>query len=247
MSLADPRLFAHRLVVLDTETTGLDAMGDDRIVEIGAVELIGCLPSGREFHSYLNPGRAMPAAAERVHGLSDAFLADKPVFAQIAGDLLGFLGESTLVIHNAAFDVGFLNAELLRCGLPPVTWDRALCTVELARRRLPGARHSLDALCERYAIDRSARVRHGALLDAQLLARVYLELLGGAQMGLSLAPPAAAGPQQGALGAATGAVDYSGRTPAAHGPTPAEFEAHAAFVARMREPLWTAAGAGGAG
>jgi len=246
MSLADPRLFAHRLVVLDTETTGLDALGDDRVVEIGAVELIGCLPSGREFHSYLNPGRAMPAAAERVHGLSDAFLADKPTFAEIAGDLVSFLGDSSLVIHNAAFDIGFLNAELLRCGLAPVTWDRALCTVELARRRLPGARHSLDALCERYAIDRSARVRHGALLDAQLLARVYLELLGGAQICLSLTPPVASGQAQGALGDAAALPDYSGRQPPAHAPTPAEREAHAAFIARLRDPLWATAGAGGA-
>ena len=244
MSEADPRLFAPRLVVLDTETTGLDAAADDRIVEIGAVELVNCLPSGREFHCYLNPGRPMPAGAERVHGLSDAFLADKPAFADIAADLTEFLGDTTLVIHNAAFDISFLSAELQRCGRSPLRLERALCTLELARRRLPGARHSLDALCERYAIDRSARLRHGALLDARLLARVYLELIGGAQIGLSLAPPAPPAPAEAMLAAPTARPDYAARRPAAHAASLAEREAHAAFVARLRDPLWAAAGAG---
>jgi DNA polymerase-3 subunit epsilon len=244
---ADPRLFAHRLVALDTETTGLDALGDDRVVEVGAIELVNCVPSGREFHCYLNPDRAMPPAAQRVHGLSDAFLADKPAFAAIADDLLDFLGDATLVIHNAAFDVGFLNAELLRCGRDPFTIDRALCTVELARRRLPGARHSLDALCERFAIDRTARVKHGALIDARLLARVYLELIGGAQIGLSLAAPVAAAPEQGALGGDAAPGGYAGRRPPAHAASAAEVAAHAAFVARLRDPLWADAGAGGPG
>jgi DNA polymerase-3 subunit epsilon len=248
MMAADGRLHARRLVVLDTETTGLNAAAGDRIVEIGAVELINCVPSGREFHHYLNPGRAMDAGAERVHGLSDAFLADKPGFAEIAGDLLDFLGEDALVIHNAAFDIGFLDAELARCGFPPLTMARAICTVELARQRLPGARHSLDALCERFGIDRSARVRHGALLDASLLARVYLELVGGAQIGMALAgpadPPAAPDPAS-APAAATGA--YAGRSVAARQPSAAELERHAAFIARLSDPLWPAGGSGGTG
>ncbi len=248
MMAADSRLHAPRLVVLDTETTGLNPAAGDRIVEIGAVELINCVPSGREFHHYLNPGRAMDAGAERVHGLSDAFLADKPDFAEIAGDLLDFLGQDALVIHNAAFDIAFLDAELARCGFPPLTMARAICTVELARQRLPGARHSLDALCERFGIDRSARVRHGALLDAGLLARVYLELVGGAQIGMALGGPAdPADPVADSAMAPAGASAYAGRNVAARQPSPAELARHAAFIARLSDPLWTAGGAGGTG
>lgn len=243
MSGADARLLAPRLIVLDTETTGLNALGGDRIVEIGAVELINCVPSGREFHHYLNPGRAMDAGAERVHGLSDAFLADKPAFAEIAGALLDFLGEDLLVIHNAAFDIGFLDAELVRAGFAPLTMARAICTVELARQRLPGARHSLDALCERFGIDRSARVRHGALLDAGLLARVYLELIGGAQIGMALGEPDPARP--GVPAGAMAAAGYAGRSVHPRQPGVDELARHAAFVAGLADPLWGAQGTGG--
>lgn len=179
-----------REVVIDTETTGLDPTGGHRIVEIGCVELLNHLPTGRTFHHYLNPERGIPTDAFGVHGLSAAFLAAKPKFAEIAESLLVFLADSPLVIHNAAFDLGFLNAELRKSARDPIPGDRAVDTLVLARRRYPGAPASLDALCRRYQIDLSARVIHGALKDAELLARVYLELRGGRQPGLSLASTA---------------------------------------------------------
>ncbi|OYX38795.1 MULTISPECIES: DNA polymerase III subunit epsilon [unclassified Sphingomonas] len=175
-----------REIVFDTETTGLSFSNGDRLVEIGCVELINRVETGATFHAYFHPERPMAPEAQAIHGLSDAFLADKPLFPHLCDDLLEFLGDSPLVAHNASFDFGFLNGELKRIGRPIVSLDRMVDTIALARSRHPGAKHSLDALCTRFGIDRSHRVLHGALLDAQLLAQVYVELTGGRQIGLTL-------------------------------------------------------------
>ena len=175
-----------REIVLDTETTGLDAHKGDRLVEIGCVEIVNRFLTGEQFHCYLNPERPMDPEAFKVHGLSDAFLADKPKFADVADRFLAFIGEDPLVIHNASFDIGFLNMELKRLKRPPLAADRVIDTLELARRRHPGQKNSLDALCARYGIDNSRRVKHGALLDSEILAEVYAELCGGKQSSLLL-------------------------------------------------------------
>jgi DNA polymerase-3 subunit epsilon len=178
-----------REIVLDTETTGTEAKGGDRLIEIGAVELLNHIPTGRTFHRYCNPQRAVSEGAFNVHGLSDAFLSDKPVFADIVGELQAFLADGRLVIHNAPFDVGFLNMEYARLGTnapPPIQLDDVVDTLPMARRKHPGAANNLDALCNRYGIDTSRRTKHGALLDAQILAEVYVELLGGKQTSLGL-------------------------------------------------------------
>ena len=177
-----------REIVLDTETTGFDPATGDRIVEIGCVELIDQLPTGKSFQAYLNPERLVPPETTKVHGLTDEFLADKPLFAHIVDELLEFIGDSPLVIHNASFDMKFVNSELHRCGRPPLHPARAIDTIEIAKAKIPGARYSLDELCKRFGIDLSARSKHGALLDAELTARVYLELVGGRQTRLVLAP-----------------------------------------------------------
>jgi DNA polymerase III subunit epsilon len=176
-----------REIVLDTETTGLNPQGGDRLVEIGCVELLNRIPTGREFHRYINPQRDVPPEAVAVHGLSADFLKDKPLFADVAQDFLSFIAGDALVIHNAAFDVGFLNAELQRVEGPEVTMDRVTCTLQLARRRHPAGPNTLDALCKRYGIDNSKRTKHGALMDSTLLAEVYIELLGVRQAALGLA------------------------------------------------------------
>lgn len=220
-----------REIVLDTETTGLDPAQGDRIVEIGCIELLNHVPTGRTWHRYLNPQRDMPAEAFQVHGLSADFLADKPLFAEVAGDLVAFLAEDRLVIHNAGFDLRFLNAEFAMLGLPAVPGDRAVDTVQMSRRRFPGAPAGLDALCRRFGIDNSARTKHGALLDAELLAEVYLELLGGRQTRLSLA--------QSDAGAAAAAAERPYREPRPHAPTAAEAAAHATFLAaELKDPIW---------
>jgi DNA polymerase-3 subunit epsilon len=175
-----------REIIFDTETTGFDPLTGDRLVEIGCIEMVGRVMTGTTFHCYFNPERAMPAAAEAVHGLSDKFLSDKSLFASKADDLLEFLGDSPLVAHNASFDFGFLNMELQRCGRPAVDMGRMVDTIAIARGKHPGAKLSLDALCTRYGIDRSHRTKHGALLDAELLAQLYIELTGGRQIGLGL-------------------------------------------------------------
>lgn len=175
-----------REIVMDTETTGLDPRGGDRIVEIGGVELINHLPTGRTYHQYINPERSMPQEAFDVHGLGDAFLRDKPVFAEIAEDFLAFVGDARLVIHNASFDMGFLNMELGRLGRPALPNSQATDTLDIARKKFPGAQVSLDALCKRFGVDNSNRTLHGALLDSEILAEVYLELLGGRQQGMML-------------------------------------------------------------
>ncbi|MCF6303899.1 MAG: DNA polymerase III subunit epsilon [Rhodobacteraceae bacterium] len=170
-----------REIVLDTETTGLDPNTGDRIVEIGAVELFNHMPTGKTYHQYINPQRDMPAGAFAVHGLSMEFLSDKPVFADIAAAFIEFVGDSKMVIHNASFDMKFLNAELTWCKKAKLPMAQALDTLEIARRKYPGAQNSLDALCRRFGIDNSARTLHGALLDSEILAEVYLELIGGRQ------------------------------------------------------------------
>ncbi|MGK6318787.1 DNA polymerase III subunit epsilon [Sphingomonas sp. DT-204] len=223
-----------REIVFDTETTGLSFAGGDRLVEIGCVELINKVETGRTFHAYINPERSMPAEAQAVHGLGDAFLADKPVFAALVGELLEFLGDAPLVAHNAGFDFSFLNGELGRCGHPEVCRTRMVDTLVLARTRHPGAKHTLDALCTRYGIDRSHRVLHGALLDAQLLAQVYVELSGGRQIGLSLAVEVATIE---VVAPATRAVVRPARP---HAASEEELARHAEFLATVKEPLWGA-------
>jgi DNA polymerase-3 subunit epsilon len=224
-----------REIVFDTETTGLDPATGDRLVEIGCIELVNRVPTGRTFHAYFNPDRPMPIEAERVHGLGDAFLADKKRFREHVGELLEFIGDSPLVAHNAQFDFGFLNWELGACGHPEVGLERMVDTLVLARRRHPGAKHSLDALCMRYGIDRSHRVRHGALLDAELLAQVYVELTGGRQIGLALA--ADAGPA--AIEVATFRPRRREfRPPRPHSATVEELARHKAFIESFDSPLW---------
>ena len=177
-----------REIVFDTETTGFEPAEGHRIVEIGCVELMDHFPTGRTLQFYLNPERDVPVESQRVHGLSAEFLSDKPLFAHVAEEFLGFIGEAPLVIHNAGFDIKFINAELARIGRAPLPFARAIDTIEIAKRKLPGARYSLDELCKRFGVDLSARAKHGALLDAQLTAEIYLELVGGRQRGFMLAP-----------------------------------------------------------
>jgi DNA polymerase III subunit epsilon len=224
-----------REVVLDTETTGLDPQGGDRVVEIGCIELVNHIPTGRHYHVYVNPERSMPEEAFKVHGISDEFLKDKPVFAAVARDFCAFIGEDPLVIHNAAFDIGFLNMELARLeGFPHIALERAIDTVRIARTKFPGAQASLDALCKRFNIDLSARIKHGALLDAELLAEVYLELIGGRQQGLGLAGTDTEGQALITLPQMRGPV----RPPRPHAPSEAELAAHAKFIAKLKDPLW---------
>lgn len=231
-----------REVVFDTETTGLDPKTGDRMVEIGCVEMIGRIETGKTFHAYYNPERDMPSAAEAVHGLSSSFLSGKPLFSQGADELLEFLGDAPLVAHNAAFDFGFLNAELERIGREPIAMDRMVDTVVIARKKHPGAKASLDALCTRYGIDRSHRVKHGALLDAELLAQVYVELTGGRQIGLELA----AEPSQGHDAASREVAPASAvkpspakrREPRPHAPTADELARHNAFVDTIKDAIW---------
>ena len=218
-----------REIVLDTETTGLDPAAGHRIVEIAGVELINSVPTGQVFQRYANPERDMPEEAFAIHGLSDGFLREHPTFATFVDDLLGFIGDATLVIHNAEFDMRFINAELARCERAPLGPERATCTLQLARRRLPGAQVSLDALCKRFNVDNTHRTKHGALLDAELLAEVYLELIGGRQHGLALATSTAA---------AAAAIERVLRPARPHAPSDAELAAHAALLAQIKQPLW---------
>jgi len=224
-----------REIVFDTETTGLSPAGGDRMVEIGCVEMFNRVETGRHFHAYFNPERDMPFEAEAVHGLTNLFLSDKPRFAERADELLGFIEDSPLVAHNAGFDFGFLNHELERCGRMTVGMHRMVDTLTLARSRHPGAKHSLDALCMRFGIDRSHRVKHGALLDAQLLAQVYVELTGGRQIGLGLVAEA------GGVSVAQSAGRVVVREPRParpHFAAAEELERHRAFIARLVNPLW---------
>ena len=224
-----------REIVLDTETTGFDHAKDDRIVEIGCIELINHVPSGEHFQRYLNPERDMPPGAFAVHGLSAEYLADKPLFADVAEEFLGFIGDDALIIHNAGFDLGFLDAEMARLGRPALARDRVIDTLALARRKFAGSPASLDALCRRLAIDSSARELHGALLDAELLAEVYLALIGGRQPGLGLGAEAAESETQ---PIAAGDNGSAARRPRRHEPSPAERESHEAFIDNMKDPIW---------
>ena len=224
-----------REIVLDTETTGLDPKAGHRIVEIGAVELVNHLPTGRSQQLYINPERDMPAEAFAVHGLSEEFLADKPAFAAIADDLVDFLGDAILVIHNAEFDLKFLNAELDRLGMPALAAERAVDTVGMARRKFPGAPASLDALCRRFQIDLTDRTLHGALKDARLLSEVYLELIGGRQPGLELASGGGT-----AAAAPASSAPRTQRPPRPHAPTADEEAAHARFLEKLKDPIWNA-------
>lgn len=228
-----------REIVFDTETTGLDPKAGHRLVEIGCVELVDRRETGRTFHAYFHPERDMPAEAEAVHGLSIQFLSDKPLFASRAEELLEFLGDAPMVAHNAAFDFGFINAELARTGRPALDMARMCCTVQMARKLHPGAKHSLDALCTRYGIDRSHRIKHGALLDAELLAHLYIEMTGGRQIGLGLAAePAAAIHAPAAQGLRPAVPARAWREPRPHAATAAELARHAEFVATLQQPLW---------
>ena len=227
-----------REIVFDTETTGLDPKTGDRMVEIGCVEMVNLVPTGATFHAYYNPERDMPAGAEAVHGLSSAFLADKPLFRDTFTELLEFLGDAPLVAHNAGFDFGFLNAELTLIGAEPVCMSRMVDTVQLAKKRHPGAKLSLDALCTRYGIDRSHRVKHGALLDAELLAQVYVELKGGRQIGLELAAETAATEARIDIVAVRKAPEGARREARPHAPSAEELARHRKFMAGIENPLW---------
>ncbi|WP_298671056.1 DNA polymerase III subunit epsilon [uncultured Sphingomonas sp.] len=223
-----------REIVFDTETTGLSFSGGDRMVEIGCVEIVNRVETGRTFHAYYNPDRAMPAEAFAVHGLSDAFLSDKPRFADNVEALLEFIGDAPLVAHNAGFDFGFLNGELKQCGRAIVNTARMVDTLTIARSRHPGAKHTLDALCSRFGIDRSHRVLHGALLDAQLLAQVYVELCGGRQIGLGLVSDGGAEVARPAHAQAPATV----RPARIFSASEAELAAHAAFMEKVKNPVW---------
>ncbi|MGR4890556.1 DNA polymerase III subunit epsilon [Sphingopyxis sp. LARHCG72] len=228
-----------REIIFDTETTGFDPRTGDRLVEIGCVELVDRRETGVTFHAYFNPERDMPAAAEAVHGLSIQFLSDKPLFATRVDELIEFLGDAPLIAHNAVFDFGFVNAELARAGRAALDMARMCCTVQMARKLHPGAKHSLDALCTRYGIDRSHRVKHGALLDAELLAHLYIEMTGGRQIGLGLAAAAAgAAASTAPVPAASAGSDRPFREPRPHMASAAELARHAEFVAGLNQPLW---------
>jgi DNA polymerase III subunit epsilon len=235
-----------REIIFDTETTGFDPSTGDRLVEMGCIEMVGLVPTGAVFHAYYNPERGMPKAAEDIHGLSDAFLSNKPLFADTVDELLEFLGDAPLVAHNATFDFRFLNAELTRAGRPPVGNDRMIDTLAISRTQFPGAKHSLDALCTRFGIDRSHRTKHGALLDAELLAQLYIELRGGKQIGFSLAGSGASSGAGSRAGAANDddslafqpRADRPFREPRPHAASVEERARHRDFIAKLSNPLW---------
>lgn len=233
-----------REIVLDTETTGLSPTNGDRVVEIGCIELTNHFPTGEEFHVYINPERDMPTPAFEVHGLSEEFLSGHPVFSAVAENFLSFIGNDPLIIHNAAFDLGFLNAELTACKLPGIPESRAIDTLILARRKFPGAPANLDALCRRLDIDLSTREKHGALLDSRLLAEVYLELTGGRQQGLSLRSGERTAddgkkqaPHDGDENKPEAAPSPAG-PPRPHAPDAEELAAHKEMLALLENPLW---------
>ncbi|MDR3439611.1 DNA polymerase III subunit epsilon [Telmatospirillum sp.] len=222
-----------REIVLDTETTGLDPAAGHRLVEIGCVELVNHLATGEVYHVYINPERDMPEEAFNVHGLSAEFLSGHPKFADLADGFIAFIGDSPLVIHNADFDMKFLNWELKALGRPEIPRAQAIDTVAMARRRFPGSPANLDALCRRFEIDNTARSKHGALLDAELLAEVYLELIGGREPGLALATAAKTGVTNQAA-----RRERQPRPPRPHSPSESELAAHEAFIAQIKDPLW---------
>ena len=220
-----------REIVLDTETTGFRQNDGDRVVEIGCIELVNHVATGNTYHQYINPERDMPDEAFGVHGLSEEFLTDFPVMADVIDAFIEFIGDATLVIHNAEFDMGFINAELGLLGQKPLPMSRSVDTIRMAREKFPGAPASLDALCRRFSIDNSNRTLHGALLDAELLAEVYLELIGGRQADLELA--------RDKVGDALAGGETQRRDPRPHAASAAEKSAHAAFLEKIKDPLWT--------
>ena len=222
-----------REIVLDTETTGLDPQSGDRIVEIGCLEIHNHMPTGKFFHEYINPEREMPASAFAIHGLSTEFLSDKPKFSDISGSFLEFIGKSQLIIHNADFDLRFLDSEMTLAGVELIDRSRALDTVSLARRRFPGAQVSLDALWRRFQIDLSSREKHGALLDAELLAEVYLYLMGGRQPGLNLNEDGNVKKSQ-----TSESSEVIERKLRSHTPTAEEIEAHEELINSIKNPMW---------
>jgi len=227
-----------REISLDTETTGLNPKGGDRVVEIGCVEMINHIATDNVFHVYINPQRDMPAGAFKVHGLSEEFLRGHDVFAKIADDFLEFIGDDPLIIHNAQFDIGFLNAELDRLGKPPLEMSRTIDTVPMARKKFPGAQANLDALCRRFGIDNSNRQLHGALLDAELLAEVYLELNGGRQTGLGLGEDLEVDGLDAEDNAAPQIETQTKREARVFTPTAQELERHEAFLNELSDPIW---------
>ena len=225
-----------REIVFDTETTGLNPLGGDRVVELGCVELVDYMPTGMVFHVYLNPERDMPEQAFRVHGLSTEFLSDKPLFVDIVDDFTTFIGDAKLVAHNASFDLGFLNAELARAGRDPIQSERIIDTLQIARRKYPFGPNTLDALCQRLAIDNSKRTKHGALLDAEILAEVYIELLGGRQKDLGLAVERTT---LTVVSSSSKAMITKRLTQLADRLTTADLDHHAEFIANFgADPLW---------
>ena len=220
-----------REIIFDTETTGLSPLDGHRLVEIGCIEIVHKVETGRHYHAYVNPERPMPREAHAVHGLSDEFLADKPCFHEIVDEFLAFIGDAPLIAHNAMFDLGFINHELRKCRRPPLFVERMVDTLQIARSKLPGAKHSLDALCLRYNVDTSARDKHGALLDARLLACVYVELTGGRQLGMELGAAGKAEP----VNEAYERVMHAAR---AHHASEHELERHRAMVATLKDPVW---------
>jgi DNA polymerase-3 subunit epsilon len=222
-----------REIILDTETTGLDPASGHRVVEIGCLELIRGVKTGQFFHTYLNPGREVPLEAEMVHGITTAFLRDKPLFAEKVDAFLEFIGEAKLVIHNAAFDMKFINAELALLGFPPLAFERAVDTVAMARKKFPGSPASLDALCKRFEIDLSVRTKHGALLDAELLAEVYVELMGGKQVTLAL--NALALPE---VQVVEGIIQHKVLEPREFTISAEEIVAHEDMLAKLKKPIW---------
>jgi DNA polymerase-3 subunit epsilon len=220
-----------REIILDTETTGLDPHSGDRIVEIGCVEVVNYIPTGKHFHQYVNPERDMPAAAQAVHGLTSEFLKDKPLFAEICADFLDFIGDSPLVIHNAEFDMKFINHHIGEMGFGAITGPRIVDTLRIARQKFPGAPASLDALCKRFNVDLSGRALHGALLDSNLLAQVYIELIGGKQAGFNLAAASSTG--------GTGTIERIFRAPRPIAqPNDDELSAHTDMLKQIKNPLW---------
>lgn len=221
-----------REIVFDTETTGFDPAMGDRLVEIGCVELSNRLPTGRSFHRYVNPERDVPQAAFDVHGLSEAFLRGHPVFAEIVADFLDFIGDAPLVAHNAEFDMRFINAEMRLLGFPAFPSSRAIDTLAMARQKFPGSPATLDALCKRFNIDNSSRTKHGALLDSELLAEVYLELTGGRQVGLALLS------EKEITASAARLTERIYRAPRPHQPQPSELAAHDDFISKIKDAIW---------
>ncbi len=221
-----------REVVLDTETTGLDPASGDRIVEIGCIELMDHMPTGETYHQYVNPERDVPAESFRIHGLSEAFLSDHPTFAGIVDEFLAFIGDDKLVIHNAGFDIKFINAELERLGFAPIPMSRAIDTVQIARRRFPGAGASLDDLCRRFGVDNTSRTLHGALLDSDLLAAVYVDLIGAREPGLDLSAQAST------VRTVSKRAERPVRAPRPHAASPAEQAAHDVLLEKIQDPIW---------